>query len=110
MARPKSKRAKTGEGVAVNFEPHQIILKPRVTEKGVYQSESVNQYTFEVNPLATKKQIRDAIEQLFDVKVEKVATQSRIGKSRRYRFKLGQTKSWKKAIVKLKPDYKIDFF
>lgn len=111
MAKPKhNQRMKPGTGVAAHFEPHQIILRPRVTEKGVYQSEKVNQYTFEVNPLATKSQIKSAVETLFDVQVDKVATQTRRGKARRFRFKFGETKAWKKAIVKLKPDNKIDFF
>jgi large subunit ribosomal protein L23 len=105
-----SKRQAPGTGVAADFQPHQVILRPRVTEKGVFQSERTNQYTFEVNPLATKSQIKQAVESLFNVQVDKVATQTRRGKSRRFRFKFGETKSWKKAIVKLKPDNKIDFF
>jgi large subunit ribosomal protein L23 len=111
MAKPKdNKRQVPGTGVAASFQPHQIILRPRVTEKGVFQSERGNQYTFEVNPLATKTQIKQAVEALFAVQVDKVATQTRRGKSRRFRFKFGETKAWKKAIVKLKPDNKIDFF
>jgi large subunit ribosomal protein L23 len=90
--------------------PDQLILRPKVTEKGMFQSQEYNQYTFEVNPLATKTQIRDAIEELFNVKVAHVAIQNRSGKARRYRFKKGRTKAWKKAIVKLKPDHRIDFF
>ena len=54
--------------------------------------------------------IKNAIEALFEVPVDKVATQTRKGKPRRYKFTYGQTKSWKKAIVKLKGDAKIDFF
>ena len=92
------------------LEAHQIILKPMVTEKGMYQSETLNQYTFKVNPLATKTEIKNAVEQLFEVKVAKVATQHRKGKPRRYRFTYGRTKGWKKAIVKLQGDHKIEFF
>ncbi|HMO13699.1 MAG TPA: 50S ribosomal protein L23 [Pirellulaceae bacterium] len=92
------------------LEHHQVVLKPRVTEKGMFQSQSLNQYTFVVNPLATKQQIKEAIEALFSVKVEKVATQNRKGKARRYRFRLGTTKAWKKAIVTLSEDSRIDFF
>ena len=90
--------------------PHQIILRPMVTEKGLYYSQVNNQYTFEVNPLATKSQIKNAIEVLFEVKVAKVMTQTRKGKPRRYRFRFGRTKDWKKAIVRLKGDHRIDFF
>lgn len=92
------------------LEPHQVIIKPIVTEKGVYQSNELNQYTFKVNPLATKTEIKAAVEELFKVKVEKVATQTRKGKPRRYRFTWGRTKAWKKAIVKLDAEHRIDFF
>lgn len=94
----------------IKLESHQVILKPMLTEKGMFQSEKHNQYTFRVNPLATKTDVKNAVEQLFEVEVDKVATQNRKGKPRRYRFRFGRTKSWKKAIVKLKGDHKIDFF
>jgi len=92
------------------LEQHQVILKPMLTEKGIFQSEAFNQYTFRVNPLATKADVKNAIENLFGVQVDKVATQTRKGKPRRYKFTYGRTKSWKKAIVKLKGENKIDFF
>ena len=79
-----------------------------VTEKGLYESQTNNQYTFEVNPLATKTQIKHAVETLFEVKVAKVMTQTRKGKPRRYRFRYGRTKGFKKAIVKLAGDDRID--
>ena len=94
----------------LKLEAHQVILRPMVTEKGMFQSEAFNQYTFKVNPAATKSDIKNAVEKLFDVKVDKVATQTRKGKPRRYKFTNGKTKGWKKAIVKLKGDDKIDFF
>lgn len=94
----------------LRLEPHQVILKPLLTEKGMFQSETFNQYTFRINPAATKADVKRAVEQLFEVEVDKIATQTRKGKPRRYRFKFGRTKSWKKAIVKLKGDHRIDFF
>ena len=94
----------------LQLAPHQIVLRPLVTEKGVHRVERHNQYSFEVNPLAHKDDIRAAIEELFDVKVEKIRTQNRKGKPRRYRFRFGSTKSWKKAIVTLGEDDRIDFF
>lgn len=94
----------------LKLEPHQVILKPMLTEKGMFQSEQFNQYTFRVNPMATKTDVKNAVEQLFEVEVDKVATQNRKGKPRRYRFRFGRTKAWKKAVVKLKGDHKIDFF
>lgn len=92
------------------LEPHQVIIKPTVTEKAMYQSTELNQYTFKVNPAATKTDIKSAIEKLFEVKVTGVSTQIRKGKPRRYKFTYGRTKDWKKAIVTLHPDDKIDFF
>ena len=71
----------------IRLEPHQIILRPLVTEKGVHRSTRQNQYAFEVNRLADKKDVKRAIEELFDVRVVKVRTQNRKGKPRRYRFR-----------------------
>jgi large subunit ribosomal protein L23 len=90
--------------------PHQIVYRPLVTEKGVHKATRQNRYAFEVSPLATKTQIKHAIEELFNVKVEAVATQNRGGKARRYKARAGMTKAWKKAVVKLGSEYKIDFF
>ncbi|MCH2183198.1 MAG: 50S ribosomal protein L23 [Mariniblastus sp.] len=108
MARTAKREKSAGKGL--KLEAHQVILKPVVTEKGMFQSEAFNQYTFKVNPASTKEDIKNAIEKLFEVSVEKVATQTRKGKPRRYKFTYGRTKAWKKAIVKLKGDDKIDFF
>ena len=92
------------------LEPYQVIVRPLVTEKGMHRSTRNNQYAFEVNPQATKDDIRRAVEDLFNVKVEKVRTQNRRGKHRKHRFKQGQTKSWKRAIVTLHEENRIDFF
>ncbi len=94
----------------LNLEPHQIVLRPLVTEKGFHKAERYNAYAFEVNPLASKDDIRHAVEELFNVKVLRVNTQHRRGKPRRYRYRTGYTKSWKKAIVKLHPEDRINFF
>lgn len=94
----------------LQLTPHQIILRPLVSEKGIHKATRNNRYAFEVHPVATKTEIKLAVEELFNVKVSAVATQNRSGKTRRSRFGLGVTKSWKKAIVKLGPEYKIDFF
>lgn len=92
------------------LQPHQILLRPLVTEKGVHRATRNNQYAFEIHPDATKHDVRGAIESLFNVRVEKVCTQNRKGKSRRYKFRLGRTSDWKKAIVHLSGDDKIEFF
>lgn len=94
----------------VKLEPHQVILHPLVTEKGMYYANEENQYSFEINSLATKADVRRAVEELFNVKVLKVRTQHRKGKTRRYKFRAGHTKGWKKAIVTVHEDHRIDFF
>src|SRR5687767_9813744 len=88
--------------------PEQIILRPLVTEKGVHRSTRNNQYAFEVNSLADKNAIKHAVEAVFDVKVMKVRIQNRRGKPRRHRMKLGYTKDWKKALVTLDANSRID--
>jgi large subunit ribosomal protein L23 len=92
------------------LEPYQVILRPLITEKATQLSERHNAYTFEVNILATKSEIKEAIETLFNVKVADVRTQNRRGKPRRYRQKVGHMRRWKKAIVQLHEDYRIDFY
>ena len=92
------------------LESYQIVLRPLVTEKGVHKATRNNQYAFEVNPLAEKSDIKEAIEELFDVRVVKVRTQNRKGKPRRHKFRYGYTKNWKKALVTLDSEHRIDFF
>ncbi len=94
----------------LTLEPHQIVLRPLVTEKGVHKASRYNAYAFEVNRLANKDDIRRAVEELFDVKVVSVNTQNRKGKPRRTKFRWGTTKAWKKAIVTLDSEHRIDFF
>ena len=105
----KEKKDKAGKSSIV-LEPHQIVLRPLVTEKGMHRSTRYNQYAFEINPLADKSDVRRAVEDLFNVKVTKVRTQNRKGKPRRHRFRYGYTKSWKKALVTLDSEHRIDFF
>jgi large subunit ribosomal protein L23 len=94
----------------VELESHQIILRPLVTEKGVHRASRNNQYAFEVNAQATKRDVKRAVEELFEVVVEKVRTQNRKGKPRRHKFRYGYTKNWKKALVTLNSEHRIDFF
>ena len=100
----------TPQATSLTLEPHQIILRPLVTEKGMHRSTRNNAYAFEVHRLATKADVRRAVEELFDVTVLKVHTQNRKGKPRRTRFAFGYTNDWKKAIVTLDPEHRIDFF
>lgn len=92
------------------LEPHQIIIRPLVTEKGTELSERYNTYTFEVDPAATKQDIRRAVEELWNVHVSKVRTQNRRGKPRRHKMAWGYTRDWKKAIVTLHEEDRIAFF
>jgi large subunit ribosomal protein L23 len=95
---------------SITLEPHQIIVRPLVTEKGMHRSTRNNAYAFEVHRMATKADVRRAVEDLFDVTVLKVHTQTRKGKPRRTRFRSGFTGEWKKAIVTLDKEHRIDFF
>jgi large subunit ribosomal protein L23 len=92
------------------MEAYKVILRPLVTEKGMHRSTRNNQYAFEVHLQATKDDVRRAVEELFNVVVDKVRTQNRRGKPRKHKFKQGQTKAWKKAIVTLNSEHRIDFF
>jgi large subunit ribosomal protein L23 len=105
-------RIKTPEKPAgsLEFEAHQILLRPLVTEKGVHRASRNNQYAFEIHRQATKNDVKRAVEELFSVKVEKVRTQTRRGNIRKYKFRYGRTADWKKAIVQLHEDHRIDFF
>jgi large subunit ribosomal protein L23 len=100
---------------------YHTIIRPLVTEKGTHQSQLSfartqsrpargGSYAFEVHPDAKKAQIREAVEKIYNVKVQMVRTSVRCGKRRRYRATYGQTRSWKKAVVVLRPDYHIDLF
>lgn len=94
----------------LDLRPYQVILRPLVTEKGTHQSTRYNAYAFQVSPIATKDQIKAAVEELFHVRVEGVRTMNREGKKRRFRMGMGQLPRWKKAVVTLHTDDKIEFF
>lgn len=98
------------KATGVTLESYQVVLRPLVTEKGTHLSEKYNSYTFEVSPLATKTDIRRAVEELWDVRVLKVRTQNRRGKPRRTRASTGTTRDWKKAVVELHEEDRIAFF
>ena len=91
------------------MDSHQIVVRPLHTEKGVEDVGSDNAYHFEVHPQATKTGIRHAIEELFPGrKVVDVRTLWVKGKRRRVRYRVGTTRSWKKAIIKLREGDSID--
>ena len=98
------------KATGVTLEPYQVVFRPLVTEKGTFLSERFNSYTFAVNRLATKDEIKAAVQELWEVRVVKVRTQNRHGKPRRHKMSRGYTKDWKKAIVKLHEEDRIAFF
>ena len=101
----------SGDGESgIELRPYQVLMKPLVTEKGTHQSTRYYAYTFQVNPLATKDQIKAAVEALFPVRVEAVRTQNRHGKKRRFKQTMGNLPDWKKAVVTLNKEDKIEFF
>ncbi len=87
-----------------------VIIRPLVTEQGMHFANVKSAYSFQVNKTANKTQIKNAVEKIYNVKVDKVRTANRIGKVRRKGRSLGQTPNWKKAVVFLKPDFHIDLF
>ena len=110
MTAKKTKKHNDVTDTKLKLAPHQVILRPLVTEKGVHRATRCNAYSFEVNRLAGKQVIREAVEELFDVKVIRVNTQNRKGKPRRTKFRWGRTKAWKKAIVTVADGETIDLF
>lgn len=89
--------------------PHQIIVRPLITEKNTILMES-NQYSFEVLREASKPEIKRAIESIFSVTVTRVNTMNVRGKMRRRGREVGYTREWKKAIVTLAEGDRIEIF
>ncbi len=87
-----------------------IIVRPLVTEKSTQQAQTRNEYAFEVLKSANKPEIKKAVEKLYDVKVVDVRTMTRKGKPRRTRKGETTTADFKRAIVKLDENSKIDLF
>ena len=89
---------------------HEIIIRPLITEKTSIQKELYNQLSFEVDRRANRIEIKKAIESIFNVRVASVKTMQITGKTKRRGRILGKRRDWKKAIVKLMPGERIDFF
>ena len=93
------------------MQAEHIIKRPLIlTEKGQIMREDENKYLFEVDLRANKRQIRDAVETLFDVTVESVNTLIVRGRMRRMGRGHAKTRNWKKAIVEVAEGETIDFF
>ncbi len=91
-------------------EFHKILVKPLVTEKSMQALQDTNRVSFQVKRDANKIQVRKAVEQIFEVTVESVNMVTVRGKKKRFGRNIGQSKDWKKAIVKLKEGDKIELF
>ena len=87
----------------------QVLLGPHVSEKSTTAAEGAHQVVFKVRGDATKKEIRAAVESLFEVKVDRVTVVSVSGKAKRFGRTLGRRSAWKKAYVRLAPGHDLDF-
>jgi large subunit ribosomal protein L23 len=86
-----------------------VIIRPIVSEKS-YALLAANKYTFRVDPRAHKTQVRQAVEEIFGVRVTGVSTMSVKSKPKRRGYTSGRSREWKKAIVQLHPDDHIELF
>jgi large subunit ribosomal protein L23 len=86
-----------------------VIIRPIVSEKS-YALLSANKYTFRVHDRAHKTQIRQAVEEIFGVRVLEVRTMSVKSKPKRRGYSSGKSRAWKKAVVQLHPDDHIELF
>jgi large subunit ribosomal protein L23 len=91
------------------MDSRQVVIRPVVSEKS-YALIAQNKYTFRVHPDAHKTQIRQAVEDIFDVTVTDVRTMQMKSKPKRRGWTAGMTRSWKKAIVELAPGDRIELF
>ena len=92
------------------MNPYDIIKRPLITEKTSIQKEDYNQISFEVDRKANRVEIKRAIENIFKVNVDTVRTIQVKGKTKQRGRIVGKRRNWKKAVVKLMPGERIDFF
>src|SRR5690554_6536133 len=85
-----------------------VLRAPHISEKTARLQEVSNQYVFEVSQVATKADVKEAVETLFDVKVEDVNLLTVKGKRKSFRFRAGRRGDWRKAYVKLAEGQSID--
>ena len=91
------------------MNPRTVIVRPIVSEKS-YALLAANKYTFRVHDRAHKTQIRQAVEEIFGVRVQDVRTMSVKSKPKKRGYTAGRSRSWKKAVVELHPDDRIELF
>jgi len=88
---------------------YQVLLVPHVSEKSTLLADANNQHVFKVATDATRSEVKQAVEELFKVKVDKVRILNVKGKSKRFGGRLGKRSDMRKAYVTLRPDNDIDF-
>ncbi|MDR2871874.1 MAG: 50S ribosomal protein L23 [Xanthomonadaceae bacterium] len=94
--------------MSANEKIYSVLRAPRVSEKTARLQEVTNQYVFEISSEATKADVKAAVEQLFDVKVESVNVVNVKGKSKSFRSRKGRRGDWRKAYVRLADGQAID--
>jgi len=94
----------------MSLQPNEVLLAPVVSEKSYAQIEGTNTYSFRIHPDAHKTQVRQAVEELFDVTVLRVNVLKVQSKPKRRGLHRGTKPGWKKAIVQLKPGDTIEIF
>ena len=87
----------------------QVIVGPHVSEKGTRLADEARQIVFKVRPDATKTDVRQAVELMFNVKVDGVTVVRMPEKQKRFGLRRGRRQAWKKAYVRLAPGHDIDF-
>jgi large subunit ribosomal protein L23 len=87
-----------------------VIIKPLVTEKSTHLQQTRNAYAFQVHRNANKPEIKKAVEAIYNVKVVEVRTMTRKGKPRRTKFKMTHGSDWKRAVVVLDENSRIELF
>lgn len=92
------------------MDPHQVIVRPVISEKSYNLVEVDGQYTFHVDKRSNKNQIKQAVEAAFDVKVTRVNTVNVKSKPKRQGLTRGRTATWKKAVITLAPGDRIELF
>ena len=92
------------------MDKRNVIIKPLVTEKSTHQQQTRNAYAFQVHRDANKPEIKKAVEAIYNVKVLEVRTMTRKGKPRRTKFKMTHGSDWKRAVVVLDENSRIELF
>jgi large subunit ribosomal protein L23 len=109
MANAQTVNAASAVRSSVHNKWYQVILTSHISEKATRVSERYNQFVFDVEPSATKPQIKSAVEFCFKVKVKAVNTLNVKGKRKYFGQRIGRRNNEKKAYVTLEPGYDIDF-